>query len=257
MRASDHDGGKSGADAGQPAGRACSRGTGSTSFAAKAGAPTNPDWYHNLVAHPDVAVEFGDERFDAVAVPVTGRRAGPPLAAQVAAAAGFADYEKNAGGRVIPVVELRRQAEGSPTVPHRAVGTARDPTVGRRAADYYLSDLGRAARGRGPGRWAGPAAPRSRARGRRRRPRAFRRVAGGSAPGDRRAAHRVGVDGAVAAYDLTFSAPKSASVLFGLGGEDVARQVVRRTREAVAGARGVSGTARCGAVRREGRRARW
>src|SRR5690349_18373889 len=30
-------------------------------FASKAGAPTNPDWYHNLLAHPDVTVEIGTE----------------------------------------------------------------------------------------------------------------------------------------------------------------------------------------------------
>ena len=28
-------------------------------FASKAGAPTNPDWYHNLVAHPDATAEIG------------------------------------------------------------------------------------------------------------------------------------------------------------------------------------------------------
>ena len=31
-------------------------------FASKAGAPTNPDWYHNLVAHPDASIEVGTER---------------------------------------------------------------------------------------------------------------------------------------------------------------------------------------------------
>ena len=41
-------------------------------FASKAGAPTHPDWYHNLLAHPEVEVEFGDERFGAVATPVSG-----------------------------------------------------------------------------------------------------------------------------------------------------------------------------------------
>src|SRR6516162_5550223 len=30
-------------------------------FAAKAGAPTNPDWYHNLVTHPEVSAEIGTE----------------------------------------------------------------------------------------------------------------------------------------------------------------------------------------------------
>src|SRR6202035_3165760 len=31
-------------------------------FASKAGAPTNPDWYHNLVAHPEVEAEIGTEK---------------------------------------------------------------------------------------------------------------------------------------------------------------------------------------------------
>ena len=30
-------------------------------FASKAGAPTNPDWYHNLVAQPDVTIEVDGE----------------------------------------------------------------------------------------------------------------------------------------------------------------------------------------------------
>jgi len=76
-------------------------------FASKAGAPTNPDWYHNLLATPEVGVEFGDEQFSAVAVPVTGPERDRIYAAQVARMPGFADYEK-ATDRVIPVVELRR-----------------------------------------------------------------------------------------------------------------------------------------------------
>ena|SRR3984885_8032993 len=78
--------------------------------ASKAGAPTNPDWYYNLLAHPDVSVELGQDRFDAVATPVTGPERDRLFAAQVAAQPGFADYEKKAVGRVIPVVELRRRS---------------------------------------------------------------------------------------------------------------------------------------------------
>ncbi len=37
-------------------------------FAGNRGAPTNPAWYHNLVAHPDVTVELGKETFEARAV---------------------------------------------------------------------------------------------------------------------------------------------------------------------------------------------
>lgn len=41
-------------------------------FASKAGAPTNPHWYHNLLAHPDVTVEIGSERFSAKAAVKAG-----------------------------------------------------------------------------------------------------------------------------------------------------------------------------------------
>jgi deazaflavin-dependent oxidoreductase (nitroreductase family) len=77
-------------------------------IASKAGAPTSPDWYHNLLANPAVEVEFGDDRFGATAVPITtGPERDRLYAAQVAVQPGFADYEK-ATTRVIPVVELRR-----------------------------------------------------------------------------------------------------------------------------------------------------
>lgn len=76
--------------------------------ASKGGAPTNPDWYYNLLAHPKVGVELGTERFDAVATPVTGPERDRLFAAQVAVQPGFAEYEQSAGDRVIPVVELRR-----------------------------------------------------------------------------------------------------------------------------------------------------
>jgi deazaflavin-dependent oxidoreductase (nitroreductase family) len=76
-------------------------------FASKAGAPTNPDWYHNLVANPEVEVDFGDEHFRATAVPVTGPERDRLFAAQVAVQPGFAEYEKSTT-RAIPVVELRR-----------------------------------------------------------------------------------------------------------------------------------------------------
>src|SRR4051812_5553406 len=36
-------------------------------IASKGGADTNPDWYRNLVAHPEVSVEVGTEQFAAIA----------------------------------------------------------------------------------------------------------------------------------------------------------------------------------------------
>src|SRR6266852_5303098 len=41
-------------------------------FASKAGAPTHPDWYHNLVAHPEVTVEVGTETYTARATVLRG-----------------------------------------------------------------------------------------------------------------------------------------------------------------------------------------
>src|SRR6202046_1371939 len=41
-------------------------------FASKAGAPTNPDWYHNLKAHPNVMIEVGAEKIDVLATEATG-----------------------------------------------------------------------------------------------------------------------------------------------------------------------------------------
>jgi deazaflavin-dependent oxidoreductase (nitroreductase family) len=41
-------------------------------FASKAGAPTHPDWYYNLLAHPEITVEVGNETFQAKATIATG-----------------------------------------------------------------------------------------------------------------------------------------------------------------------------------------
>lgn len=76
-------------------------------FASKAGAPSNPDWYHNLKANPKAEVEYGTERFAIEAVEVTGTERDEVYARQVAAQPGFGDYEK-ATTRVIPVFKLVR-----------------------------------------------------------------------------------------------------------------------------------------------------
>jgi deazaflavin-dependent oxidoreductase (nitroreductase family) len=76
-------------------------------FASKAGAPTNPDWYHNLVAHPEVTVEAGAERFSARASVITGPERERIYAAHAADFPGFAEYQEKTD-RIIPVVELER-----------------------------------------------------------------------------------------------------------------------------------------------------
>lgn len=75
-------------------------------FASKGGAPTHPDWYHNLVANPTVTVEYGTRTFETTAQPLTGEERDAAYARQVEAVPMFAEYEASAGDRVIPVVAL-------------------------------------------------------------------------------------------------------------------------------------------------------
>lgn len=76
-------------------------------FASKGGSPTNPDWYHNLIAHPQVIVELGKERFEAAVVVVEGEERDRIYAREEQIHPGVAEYEKRAG-RKIPVVEIIR-----------------------------------------------------------------------------------------------------------------------------------------------------
>ena len=76
-------------------------------FASKAGAPTNPDWYHNLKANPEVTVEVGADAYRATAVEVTGDDRDALYAAQVARMPGFQTYADSTD-RVIPVIALER-----------------------------------------------------------------------------------------------------------------------------------------------------
>jgi deazaflavin-dependent oxidoreductase (nitroreductase family) len=76
-------------------------------FASKAGADSNPDWYHNLLAHPDVTAELGDATVRATAVPLAGAERDRVFAVHKARFPTFAAYEAKTR-RVIPVVELRR-----------------------------------------------------------------------------------------------------------------------------------------------------
>jgi deazaflavin-dependent oxidoreductase (nitroreductase family) len=76
-------------------------------IASKGGSPTHPDWYHNLVALPDVTVEVADERFDARARIAQGEERDRLYAAQAALMPGFAEYQRKTT-RQIPVVVLER-----------------------------------------------------------------------------------------------------------------------------------------------------
>jgi deazaflavin-dependent oxidoreductase (nitroreductase family) len=77
-------------------------------IASKGGAPKHPDWYHNLVAHPDASIEVGTDTVDVEAKLVTGAERDELYARQVARFASFGEYEK-ATKRKIPVFRLTRR----------------------------------------------------------------------------------------------------------------------------------------------------
>jgi len=74
-------------------------------FASKAGAPSNPDWYHNLLAHPRVTAEIGTGTVHLVARVVAGEERERIWSSHKAANPGFAEYEQKTT-RQIPVIIL-------------------------------------------------------------------------------------------------------------------------------------------------------
>ena len=84
-----------------------SDGDGLVVFASKAGAPANPDWYHNLVANPEVTVEVGTDTVRVRARVAEGEERERLWSRQKQLMPGFADYEAGTP-RQIPVVVLER-----------------------------------------------------------------------------------------------------------------------------------------------------
>jgi deazaflavin-dependent oxidoreductase (nitroreductase family) len=74
-------------------------------FASKAGARTNPDWYHNLVANPDVQAEIGTQTLALRARVAADAEREPIWTAHKTAYPGFQEYEEMTT-RQIPVVIL-------------------------------------------------------------------------------------------------------------------------------------------------------
>ncbi|WP_425955523.1 nitroreductase family deazaflavin-dependent oxidoreductase [Xylanimonas sp. McL0601] len=73
--------------------------------ASKGGAPTNPDWYHNVRANPVFEVEVGARRFAVEAAVLTPEERAVAWPRIVEAAPGFGDYQRKTD-RIIPVVRL-------------------------------------------------------------------------------------------------------------------------------------------------------
>lgn len=75
-------------------------------FASKAGAPSHPAWYHNLLAEPRATIEVGTESREVEAVVTSGEERDELYRRQVEAFPQFAEYEQRTT-RQIPVVALR------------------------------------------------------------------------------------------------------------------------------------------------------
>ena len=76
-------------------------------IASKAGAPTSPDWYHNLLRNPVATIEVGAEQFPVRATEVTGATRDQLYQAHAARFPNFSEYQQKTT-RVIPVIVLER-----------------------------------------------------------------------------------------------------------------------------------------------------
>lgn len=76
-------------------------------IASKGGAPTNPDWYYNILANPLVTVEVGVEKFQVRATVTTEPERTRLYDQMVAVVPGFAEYRLKTK-RLIPVIILER-----------------------------------------------------------------------------------------------------------------------------------------------------
>jgi deazaflavin-dependent oxidoreductase (nitroreductase family) len=77
-------------------------------FASKAGADTDPDWYRNLLAHPDVTAEVGTDTVSLHARDLPADERDPIWEKQKQDYPGFKGYEEKTS-RTIPVVLLERR----------------------------------------------------------------------------------------------------------------------------------------------------
>jgi|SRR5947208_3589799 len=78
--------------------------------ASKGGAPKNPLWYYNLLAHPDVTVEAGNEKFEATARLLTDAEREQAFKQAVAVFPHYAEFQKKTD-RAIPVFLLERNTK--------------------------------------------------------------------------------------------------------------------------------------------------
>ena len=77
--------------------------------ASKGGAVKDPEWYLNVLAHPEVTVEVGNEQFKTTARVLTGDERTQAFEKAVEVFPPYGEYQKKAP-REIPVIMLERPA---------------------------------------------------------------------------------------------------------------------------------------------------
>ncbi len=78
--------------------------------ASKGGAPKHPQWYHNLIAHPDIIVEVGSEKFPARARLLSGEERAKAFAKAAEVFPPYSEFQQNTT-REIPIFLLKRVKE--------------------------------------------------------------------------------------------------------------------------------------------------
>jgi deazaflavin-dependent oxidoreductase (nitroreductase family) len=82
-------------------------------FGSKGGAPTNPDWYYNLIANPEARIEVGTEAHDVVARVAQGAEREEIWERQTRAMPAFASYQQKTRRRIpVVILEPRVSAAG-------------------------------------------------------------------------------------------------------------------------------------------------
>jgi deazaflavin-dependent oxidoreductase (nitroreductase family) len=99
-----HIGAKSGKGRVNPVGYLSDRGR-YVVVASNGGAPTNPGWYHNVIAHPNVKIEVGTETIDVVASAPTGEQRERLFRTMAERFPQISEYQQEAK-RPIPVIVL-------------------------------------------------------------------------------------------------------------------------------------------------------
>ena len=76
-------------------------------IASKGGSANHPDWYYNILAHPDVTVEVGTEKFDTKARILTGSEREKAFEKAVEIFPPYGRFQQKSP-REIPVIALER-----------------------------------------------------------------------------------------------------------------------------------------------------